>query len=67
MTLRLLTYNIRRGGTGREGPIGDVIGANEPDVVIVQEATAPAVIEKVAVRAGMEWASTPGESLGFTP
>lgn len=66
MTLRLLTYNIKRGGAGREGPIGDVINGAAPDVVILQEATDPAVVERIAARTGMaQWASSRGESLGF--
>jgi exodeoxyribonuclease-3 len=66
VTLRLLTYNIRRGGQGRERLLASVIGACRPDVVVLQEARLPAVVESVAGLAGMPvWGAQPGESLGF--
>jgi len=43
VTLRLLTYNIRRGGDGREAAIAEVIAQAAPDVVMLQEATHPGV------------------------
>jgi exodeoxyribonuclease-3 len=64
--LRLLSYNIWRGGTGREEPLCAVIAAARPDVVVFQEATSPAVVERIAERTGMaQWASRRGESLAF--
>ena len=42
MTLRVLSYNIRYGGRGREAQITAVLAAAAPDVVIFQEATDPA-------------------------
>jgi endonuclease/exonuclease/phosphatase family metal-dependent hydrolase len=43
-----------------------VIAAARPDVVIFQEATAPAVVERLAKKTGMtQWASARGESLAF--
>jgi exodeoxyribonuclease III len=66
VALRVLTYNICRGGDGREDQIAAVIAAIEPDITVLQEATNPAVIAKIAARAGMaQWASSRGESLGF--
>ena len=66
MKLRLLSYNIRYGGTGREGPLASVIRACEPDVVVLQEATDPGVVSRVAERAGYpHWGSRPGHSTGF--
>jgi exodeoxyribonuclease-3 len=44
VTLRLLSYNIRYGGSGREAPLAQVIRAAVPDVVVFQEATKPPVI-----------------------
>ena len=44
MTLRLLTYNIRYGGVGREEAIAAVIRGCAPDVVVLQEATRPDVV-----------------------
>lgn len=66
MSLRILTYNIQHGGTGREGQLCAVIAAARPDIVVLQEATVPKVVERVAKDAGMsQWASARGESLGF--
>ena len=45
--VRVLTYNIRHGGTGRESAIASVINAANVDLVVFQEATKPAVIEKI--------------------
>jgi|SRR5690606_37077102 len=64
--MRLLTYNIRKSGAGREDAIARVITDAAPDIVVFQEATNPAVIEQIAARAGMtEWAAKPDVSLGF--
>mgnify|MGYP000215093031 CR=1 FL=1 len=66
MIIKLLSYNIRFGGRGREGPIARVIRATEPDIVILQEATQPSVVERVAAATGMTaWGSRPGHSVGF--
>jgi endonuclease/exonuclease/phosphatase family metal-dependent hydrolase len=66
VTLRLVSYNIRYGGTGREAQIASVIQACAPDVVILQEATDPVVIAGVAEQAGFaHWGSRPGHSTGF--
>ena len=64
--LRLLSYNIRRGGTGREDALAAVIRSREPDIVLLQEATAPDVIERLARETGLaKWAAMPRLSLGF--
>lgn len=66
MTLRLLTYNIRYGGAGREDALISVIRAFEPDIAILQEATQPRVVERLAEGAGMPaFGSRPRESLAF--
>ena len=66
MNLQLLSYNIRYGGTGREAALASVIGAAAPDLVVLQEATNPKVVERVAHDAGMtQWGSRAGHSLGF--
>ena len=66
MPLRVLSYNICRGGAGKEEQLAAVIAAVVPDIVVLQEATTPAVVEKLAARTGMaQWASSRGESLGF--
>jgi exodeoxyribonuclease III len=66
VTFRLLTYNIRRGGVGRAEPIARVIAACAPDVVLLQEATRPDIVDEIRARTGMaEGRSLPGQSLGF--
>ena len=66
MTLRLLSYNIRYGGSGREMPLAAVIRAAAPDLVIFQEATRPQVIEQLAGDTGLpHWGARRGESLGY--
>ena len=64
--MRLLTYNIREGGVGREEQIAEVIKAAKADVVALQEATNPAVVERVAQLAGFSsFGSQRGHSTGF--
>jgi exodeoxyribonuclease-3 len=66
VTLRLLSYNIRHGGTGREASLLSVIRGCDPDLVVLQEATRPEVLERLARGASMlQWASQPKHSLGF--
>jgi exodeoxyribonuclease III len=66
MSLRVLSYNIRHGGGGREAALSAVIQRVEPDVVILQEATRPHVIERLARDNGMaQWGSQRGQSLAF--
>jgi exodeoxyribonuclease-3 len=50
--VRLLSYNIREGGVGRAEQIAEVIAAAEPDVVALQEARDPRVVERIAELAG---------------
>src|SRR4030095_11750945 len=66
MILRLLSYNIRYGGAGREERLAAVIREASPDLVVLQEATKPRVVERLSAGAGMAfWAARPGHSLGF--
>jgi exodeoxyribonuclease-3 len=63
---RILSYNIRRGGSGRERELAAVIRACAPDLVVLQEATRPEVVQQVAAEAGMaQYGSRRGDSLGF--
>ena len=65
-SLRVLTYNILKGGVGREEHLATVITHQSPDVVVFQEATRPEVVERLAQRTGMTvWGATRGRSLGF--
>jgi exodeoxyribonuclease-3 len=64
--LRLLTYNIQRGGRGREAALAAVITASAPDLVVLQEARDPAVVERLARESGMaQWGAQVRSSLGF--
>jgi len=66
VTLRILSYNICRGGIGRERPIAAVIRRVAPDIVVLEEATRPEVVERLARETGMEqWAARAGKSLAF--
>jgi exodeoxyribonuclease-3 len=66
VTLRLLSYNIRFGGTGREDAIAAVIRACAPDVVVLQEATDPTVVKRVSDLTELtHWGSRIGHSTGF--
>ena len=66
MTLRLLSYNIRFGGLGREQALAETIIAAAPDVVIFQEATHPEVIERIAEATKFPyWAARRNHSIGF--
>jgi endonuclease/exonuclease/phosphatase family metal-dependent hydrolase len=63
---RFLTYNIQLGGHGRTNAIARVINACAPDLVLLQEATDPANIERIAEATGMvEWRAFRKQSLGF--
>lgn len=64
--MRLLSYNIRYGGARRVDAIARVVGRCRPDVVVLQEATRPAIVEELAAKTGMrEWRSYARQSLGF--
>ena len=64
--MRLLTYNIREGGVGRAEQIAEVIKAASPDVVALQEATHPGVVEQIAKLAGFRYSgSQHSHSTGF--
>jgi exodeoxyribonuclease-3 len=63
---RLLTYNILHGGVGRADAIASVINAAAPDLVVLQEATDPETVERLAGATGMaEWRAFARQSLGF--
>ena len=66
MTLKLLSYNIRFGGRGREQALAETIAAAAPDLVVFQEATDPEVIERLAAAAKFPfWAARRNHSIGF--
>jgi endonuclease/exonuclease/phosphatase family metal-dependent hydrolase len=64
--LRLLTYNILHGGAGRVDAIARVIASCSPDVVLLQEATRPDIVDELARRTGMaDWRAYGQQSLAF--
>jgi endonuclease/exonuclease/phosphatase family metal-dependent hydrolase len=66
VTLRLLSYNIRFGGLGREPSLAETIIAAAPDLVVFQEATHPEVIERLAEATKFPfWAARRNHSIGF--
>jgi exodeoxyribonuclease-3 len=66
VTLRLLSYNIRFGGLGREQALAETIIAAAPDLVVFQEATRPEVIERIAEATEFPyWAARRNHSIGF--
>ena len=66
MSLRILSYNIRRAGTGREELLAAVIRAANVDLAVLQEATRPAVVARLATMTGLEaYAAIAGRSLAF--
>lgn len=56
--LRLMSYNIRFGGVGREGRIAEVIKHVDPDIVVLQEATHTDVVERLGVLTGFPYRSS---------
>ena len=63
---RLLTYNILQGGLGRANAIATVINACAPDLVLLQEATDPSNVERIAAATNMaEWRAFARQSLGY--
>ena len=66
MNLKLLSYNIRFGGTGRESRLAEVIRAVSPDLVVFQEATDPRVIEKLSIDTNLRyWAAQRAHSIAY--
>jgi exodeoxyribonuclease III len=64
--IKLLSYNIRFGGAGREERIARVIQALSPDLVIFQEAIVPEVIEKIASLTSMPfWTAKANHSIAY--
>ena len=66
MTFKLLSYNVRYGGTGREPQLASVIKDADPDLVILQEATSPRVVERLAEETGLTThAAQAGRSIAY--
>ena len=66
MNLKLLSYNIRFGGLGRESALAETIKNVSPDLVVFQEATHPDVIERLARTTNLPfWAARRNHSIGY--
>ena len=66
MELRLLSYNLRFGGKGREGLLAEVLSSVPFDVLVLQEASRPDTIQRLAFDLEVpHWGARPGRSLGF--
>jgi endonuclease/exonuclease/phosphatase family metal-dependent hydrolase len=66
MLIKLLSYNIRFGGRGREAELAEVIRNVAPDLVVFQEAIDPEVIERLAKSASLPiWAARRKHSIGY--
>ena len=64
--LRIMSYNIRFGGRGREERIADVIREVDAGLVVLQEATDTRVIERLSHLTGMpNWAAKPKHSVAY--
>jgi len=64
--VRLLSYNIRFGGRGREAELADVIRSVTPDIVVFQEAIDPEVIASLAGLTNLPvWAARRKHSLAY--
>lgn len=66
MIIKLLSYNIRFGGRGREAELAEVIRHAAPDLVVFQEAIHPDVIERLAAATSLPfWAARRKHSIGY--
>lgn len=66
MIVKLLSYNIRFGGRGREKQLSEVIRSIAPDIVVFQEATDPALIEQLAKSTELTfWSARREHSIGY--
>jgi len=66
VSLRVLAYNILKGGRGREALLSRVICAAEPDVVILEEAYDAQVVERLAEACALpHWGARPRHSVAF--
>lgn len=66
MTLKLLSYNIRFGGRGREEALAETIVAASPDLVVFQEAIDPGVIQRLSEATKFPfWAARRNHSIGY--
>lgn len=66
MTFKLLSYNVRYGGGGRESQLAAVIKDADPDFVVLQEATDTRVVERLSEETGLTYrAAHRGNSVAY--
>jgi endonuclease/exonuclease/phosphatase family metal-dependent hydrolase len=66
VNLKLLSYNIRFGGLGREKALAEAINTVVPDLIVFQEAIHPDVIERLAKATDLPfWAARKDHSIGY--
>ncbi|MEK6279653.1 MAG: endonuclease/exonuclease/phosphatase family protein [Acidobacteriota bacterium] len=66
MIVKLLSYNIRFGGRGRENQLAEVIRAVGPDLVVFQEGTDPELISRLAISTELpHWAARREHSIAY--
>lgn len=64
--MKIVSYNIHFGGQGRETLLAKVLHPINPDLIILQEATNPHVVESLAHKLGMSfWGARKGYSLAL--
>jgi endonuclease/exonuclease/phosphatase family metal-dependent hydrolase len=66
VTVRIASYNIRKGGSRRREAIAEVLTALDADVTVLQEATDPEVVGWLARKVGYQfWTSRPDHSVAL--
>jgi len=64
--MRIVSYNIRHGGVGREPQLAGVIRHVDADVVVLQEASDPVIVARLAAATGMKtFGARPRISVAF--
>lgn len=61
--MRIVTFNIKDGGSHRENLIIEVLTAVQPDLILLQEVTHPNLVQDLGTRFKMEFAIAKGHSL----
>jgi exodeoxyribonuclease-3 len=66
LSFKLLSYNVRFGGGGREPQLAAVINDAGPDLVVLQEAVEPRVVERLSEETGLKYrAAHRGYSIAY--
>ncbi len=66
MIVKLLSYNIRFGGRGRERELAEMIRSVGPDLVVFQEAIDPELIKRLAEATDLTyWSARSEHSIGY--